>query len=176
MTVKKLKKFSLEDWYSSEEMKRRLGAICQAVDETGGKTSSMGRRDRPLIVISAARETPLDSEHVILSIDEAKADWSNVVSAALHYGTIFRIQGKAKERAILRAHPDNKPGARKYIRAKQGSLGGVAGRLETILDELRDIARKIERSADIFLRRTTEIWRLENNYPQTFPAERMIGN
>jgi hypothetical protein len=100
--------------------------------------------------------------HVTLSIDEAKADWSNVIAAALHYGTVFRIQGKVKERAVLRAHPKNKSAARKYRRAKPGSIGKIASKLEVVLEELRELAGRLERSTNVFDRRFRQVWRTEN--------------
>ena len=169
MTKKEM--FDLKKWYASEDAKRSFGSICRAVNDRGQATTILGSSDRPYLILKDADDVPLEPWHISMSIDAMKADWSNVVIAAIHYGAVFRIQGKLKERAVLFAHPDNKPPARKYSRAKLGPLGDVTSKLEAVLDELRELATKLDRSADVFLRRTREIWRQDNGYRNQISAQ-----
>jgi hypothetical protein len=107
------KKVALElgDWLASEDVKRRLGAICTAVNEGGGKIFFHGSPDRPTIVLEDSDGVASSPDESELSIDDARANWSTIVAAVLFYGARFRIRGKRVKRAIIYRHPTNRHAA-----------------------------------------------------------------
>lgn len=172
--------FELAEWYSSETAKRRLGAICQAINEQGEKVALMGTEQRPLLLLEDADNSEPSQDEVEITIDEAKADWSSVIAAAMFMGTRFRIHGKKVQRAVLYRHPKNSHPALKYQRAQSLELKGIAQKLEDLLDEVRQLGRaidlssegpmgvlvsKLERASDVFDRRFREVWRNSQNLP-----------
>src|SRR5690242_16024314 len=96
-------------WYPSEQAKRNLGSLCTSAFQEHGTVHLLGTEAEPLLVLERLPVEPGDEE---ISIDEARADWSNVTLAAAIYGTRFRISRRqsAPPRvnlvlAILHRHP-----------------------------------------------------------------------
>lgn len=172
--------FELAEWYSSETAKRSLGAICQAVNEHGEEIGLLGTEQRPYLMLEDADNSEPSQDEVEITIDEAKADWSSVVAAAMFMGTRFRIHGKKVQRAVLYRHPKNAHPAMKYQRVQSRELKGIAQKLEELLDEVRQLRRivdlspdgpfgllvsKLERASEVFDRRFREVWRNSQNLP-----------
>jgi hypothetical protein len=158
--------FELDPWYSSEAAKRRLGPICQAVNEQGATVGLLGTKIRPLLLLEDADSGAPSEDEVEVTIDEAKADWSSVTDAALFLGARFRVLGKRRARALLRKHPEHVHPAFKYRRLSPMELKTVAEQLERLRTEVHGLgdvvtlsASRIERAADITERRIREIWR-----------------
>ena len=81
-------------WYASEEAKRNLGSICREVFAMDTAVGLLGTPAEPLLVLE--RGLPAGPDDVEVSIDEARADWSNVTLAAAIYGTRFRIRDRRR--------------------------------------------------------------------------------
>lgn len=179
----KPKLFKLQDWYASEGAKRSFGRICQAVNEEGASVTLLGSEDSPLLVLADAEDHPASPDEIILTIDEAKADWAAVTTAAAIYGTKFRIKGKKVMRATLRRHPEARHPAERYLRSQSEDANALAQRIEELAKEIRRLGQQMKRnlfdqrngvieraaerlasSADIIDRRFREIWRLSNGY------------
>ena len=176
------KNFVLEAWYASEGAKRAFGRICQAVNEEGGKVTLLGTETKPLLLLVDADDRPSDPDEVHITIDEAKANWSGVTTAAALSGTVFRIKGKQHDRAVLCRHPDGQHPAERYMRSNSQSVNRLAQKLEDLAKEIRKIGQKVERaltfgetdfgevvtrlhaSADVIDRRFKEVWRAANGY------------
>ncbi|WP_162801444.1 hypothetical protein [Azospirillum brasilense] len=178
----KPKPFSLEDWYASEPAKRKLGRICQAVNEQGREVHLLGSEDSPLLVLADAADYPPRPDEIEISIDEAKADWPAITTAVGVYGTQFRLRGKKVVRAVLFKHPDAEHPAERYRRSTSPELDQLARQIEGIAKEIRklghkmslilkgpygnlnDVANSLTRSADLIDRRFREAWRLSQGY------------
>jgi hypothetical protein len=151
--------FQLREWYSSDEVKRRLGSICQAVNEQGRTVGLLGSDRHPLIILENADDVePIAGEEEV-TIDEARADWSSITYAVLFLGTTFRIMGKKRARAVLRRHPENRHPALKYRAALPSDLGRVVTAIEKLLEELRGVCLRLESATDVIDRRFRETWR-----------------
>lgn len=157
--------FALRDWYPSEDAKRRLGAICQAVNETGARTYLLGTAERPYLLLEDADAADESADEWGISIDDAKANWSAVTAAALFFGARFRIQGKKRPRAILSAHPENRHPALRYRRPRDRNLSRIVDRLNAITDDLGALFEGLANSADLIDRRFRDIWRGANGMP-----------
>ena len=176
--------FELADWYPSEAAKRSFGRICQAVNEEGETITLMGTQQAPLLMLQDADECPELLGDVKLTIDEAKADWPAVTTAALVYGTRFRIQGKKVARAVLYRDPKARHPAEKYHRAASVDANRVAATLESLAaevrkfghklakfvpnyaaGEMRSVIERLEKSASIIDRRFAQLWRVSNGLP-----------
>lgn len=176
------KNFVLEAWYASEGAKRAFGRICQAVNEGGAKVTLLGTKAKPLLLLVDADDRPSDPDEVRITIDEAKANWSGVTTAAALSGTVFRIKGKQHDRAVLFRHPEGQHPAERYMRSNSQSVNRLAQKLEDLAKEIRKLGQKVERaltfgekdfgevvtrlqtSADVIDRRFKEVWRAENGY------------
>ena len=137
--------FKLESWYSSETVKRNLGAICRAIALRGSKPQEgvhlLGAPATPLLVLEKIPVEPGDEE---ISIDEARADWSNVTLAAAIYGTRFRIQGRRSTPirpglvyAILHRHPNGRHPAENYLRSVSPDVERLARQIEVLAQDVR---------------------------------------
>jgi hypothetical protein len=176
--------FELKDWYASDAAKRSLGTICQAVNEQGATIYLLGTEDKPLLVLADADEHKPEPSEIEISIDEAKADWPNITTAAAIYGTRFRIRGKKVVRAVLYRNPAARHPAERYFRSSSADADRLARQIEALAKDVRqlgqklarllvsrsnegldEIAKRLDRSADIIDRRFREAWRLSNNYP-----------
>lgn len=173
----------LESWYPSEIAKRSLGSISTAVDEGETSVGLLGTATAPLLTLACADKHPRRPDDVDITIDEAKADWSAVMTAA-SLGTRFRIMGKKVERAVLfRARKARHP-AEKYLRSPSRDANRLARQLEDLAKEVRKlaysvtrslnrnldeefspIAENLRRSADLIDRRFRELWRLSDGLP-----------
>lgn len=69
--------FQLEEWYSGDAAKRSFGRICQAVNEEGEKVGILGTQTQPYLFLEDIDEVDESSDDVVISIEEAKADWSS---------------------------------------------------------------------------------------------------
>lgn len=173
----------LEGWYASETAKRSFGGICQAVNEKGEAVTLLGSEDHPLLILKDADDDPATPDEIVLTIDEAKADWAAVTTAAAIYDTKFRIKGRQVMRATLRRHPEARHPAERYLRSQSGDANELAQRVEELAKEIRRLGQNLRRvlseyqagtfehtvdrlvsSADIIDRRFKEIWRLSNGY------------
>ena len=162
--------FSLDEWYSSDGAKRRLGSICKALNEEGETAYLLGSEDSPLLVLRDADDVEKIEGEIDVTIDEAKADWSALTAAALFYGSQFRIHGKRIERAVLYKHPNNEHSALKYRRSKTPDLAKIEKKLGNILYDIRKlskIADRFDASIDIIDRRFREIWRRSQSLPSS---------
>jgi hypothetical protein len=172
--------FKLEDWYPSEPAKRSFGRICQAVNEQGTTIRLLGTRDKPLLVLGNADSYSPDPNEVELTIDEAKADWSAVTTAAAIYGTRFRISSQKVIRAVLFRHPGASHPAERYLRSRSADIDQLARQMEALAREVRKLAQKFTRlvpldfeeiverlraSAVLIDRRFREPWRIYNGLP-----------
>ena len=176
------KPFELQSWYASEGAKRSFGGICQAVNEQGATVALLGTEDKPMLVLADADDHPDTADEIVMTIDEVKADWAAVTTAAAVYGTRFRIKGKKVTRAVLFRHPDARHPAERYLRSRSTDANALAQRLEALAKEVRvlgqqlkrlignpageiaPIAEQLARSADVIDRRFKEAWRLSNGY------------
>jgi hypothetical protein len=151
--------FELQDWYSSEDAKRRFGSICQAVNEEGREIELLGIEDRPLLSLVDASRVPKEKNEVEISIDEAKVDWSAVTAAALFFGTVFRIRGKRVVRAVLRRHPINRHSALKYRRPQIEDMGQT---LSTFIEDFARVSKHFDETTELIQKRFKEVWRSQN--------------
>lgn len=177
--------FELNEWYASEPAKRRFGSICQAVNEQGKTVHLLGTEDEPLLVLADADEHPPWPDEIEITIDEAKADWPAVTTAAA-LGTRFRVRGKKVMRAVLFRAPKARHPAEKYLRSSSADVNRLAQQLEELAREVRKLGRKVARlltgdgdlspaveslhqSADLINRRFREIWRISDGLPVMRP-------
>lgn len=129
----------LQNWYASEGAKRSFGSICQRVNETGGSVDLLGTPERPLLVIGDADSFEPTPDEVVISIDEAKAEWPAVTTAASIYGTRFRVRGRKTMRAVLYRHPTNRHPAERYRRSQSIDMERIAAELERLAHEVRSL-------------------------------------
>jgi hypothetical protein len=175
--------FKLTNWYASETAKRSFGSICQAVNEKGATVHLLGSEDSPLLVLDDADNHEPRPDEIEISIDEAKADWSAVTTAAA-LGTRFRINGKKVVRAVLfRAHGARHP-AEKYLRSSSADVNLLAQKLEDLANEVRKLVRmarrsqndrrgdesmlitaSLQHSAELIDRRLRKLWRVSDGLP-----------
>ena len=139
--------FELQDWYTSDEVKRNFAKISVAVNEQTSQTTMLGSRAKPLIVITNAEIEPTTTVEISKTIEEIKADWSAVVFAIIAFGTVFRVHGKQHQRVVLRRHQKNRHKAFVYHRGEHSPLAVIADRLDDIAAELR--ARGVSAGAKI---------------------------
>lgn len=190
--------FKVEPWYSSEDAKRRLGPICKALNEQGGQTHLLGTSGRSLLVLADADDhMPPAPNEVPVVLEEAKADWSAIIDAALLYGTVFRMHNsKQTPRAVLFRHPSHRHPAVRYQRSTSADVEKVAKQIEALAKEVRKfgavfkravtpwpkaealagtaecltgIVDRLSQSADLIDRRFREAWRLSDGLPITRP-------
>jgi hypothetical protein len=174
----------LASWYPSERAKRNLGTLCSAVFQQEKPIYLLGTADEPLLVLERLAIEPGDEE---ISIDEARADWSNVTLAAAIYGTRFRIQRRRSTPsrvglvlAILHRCPEARHPAEKYLRSSSADANRLAERIEALAKEVRklgaNLARlatddlieatdRLDRAADIIDRRFRQLWRIADGLP-----------
>lgn len=170
--------FELSTWYPSEPAKRALGRICQRVNETGQTVKLLGTAGQPLLELANIDDHPEEPGDITLTIDEAKANWPAVTTAAAIYKTRFRIMGKKHPRAVLYKLPDAHHPAEQYFRSTSVDADRLANRIEVLAKEVRKLGRKLgrlrvpsidelqkvgeslARSAELIDRRFREIWRL----------------
>jgi hypothetical protein len=134
-----MEEVGLQSWYSSESAKRRLGRLCQDVHEAGAAVYVGGSPSEPLLVLEAEQRRPPSSQDVVLSIDEAKAEWSAVTTACSVYGTTFRIRGRRIMRAVLTRHPENRHPAERFLRSSSGQAEQIASELLRLSDKVRKL-------------------------------------
>jgi hypothetical protein len=132
----------LQTWYASETAKRAFGSICQKVDQAHGAVFLAGMPTEPLLVLSAASKFAPHAGEVILSVDEAKAEWSAVTTACSIYGTQFRIRGRKVMRAILTRHPTNRHPAERYFRSSSTEAEAIAASLERLALRVRKFGER----------------------------------
>jgi hypothetical protein len=138
--------YKLADWYSSEIAKRNLGKICDAIFYQHKVVYLLGTETEPLLELAPPPVKPDDEE---ISIDEARADWSNVTLAAAIYGTQFRIQGRRSTPtrrglvlAILRRNLKARHPAEKYFRAQSTDAEQLALQIEALALDVRKLGRQ----------------------------------
>jgi hypothetical protein len=172
--------FELDEWYPSEAAKRRFGSICQAVNEQGETVHLLGTEDAPLLVLADADNHPPRPDEIEITIEEAKADWPAVTTAAA-LGTRFRVRGKKLVRAVLFRAPKARHPAEKYLRSSSADVNRLAQQLEDLAKEVRKLAYKVARSlsacrddelspiaeslrhsAELIDRRFRELWRVSD--------------
>lgn len=167
------KKGELADWYPSEVAKRSFGRICQTVNEQGTAVHLLGSRDAPLLVLADADDYPATRDEFPITIDEAKADWPAVMTAAA-LGTRFRINGRKVTRAVLYRNPKAEYPVDRYLRSSSPDVNRLARQLEELATEIRKLAvkftqlmdenlaraaQRLDNDADTIERRFREIWR-----------------
>ncbi len=138
--------YKLAGWYSSEIAKRNLGKICDAIFHQQKVVHLLGTEAEPLLELGPP-PVKLDDEEI--SIDEARADWSNVTLAAAIYGTQFRIQGRRSTPArrglvlaILRRHSQARHPAERYLRAQSTDAEQLARQIEALALDVRKLGRQ----------------------------------
>lgn len=129
----------LQRWYASEGAKRSFGSICQRVNESGGSVDLLGTPERPLLVLGDADSIEPAPDEVLISIDEAKAEWPAVTTAASIFGTRFRVRGRKTMRAVLYRHPINRHPAERYKRSQSIDAERIAAELERLSREVRSL-------------------------------------
>lgn len=129
----------LQGWYPSEGAKRSFGSICQRVNENGDSVYVLGTPERPLLILGDADSIEPTPDEIPISIDEAKAEWPAVTTAAAIYGTRFRIRGRRKMRAVLYRHPINRHPAERYLRSQSIDAERIAAELERLSREVRSL-------------------------------------
>lgn len=176
---KKPREFELNEWYQGESAKRNFGRICQAVNEEGTKIGILGSENAPhlyLVDIDKVKDT---ADAIVITIEEAKADWSSVTHAAMLYGTKFIIHGKKVERAFLYRNEKSPHPALKYRQAQSDQTAKIIRKLEQTLneikklsrirtterDELRNLLGSFERVNEVMERRFKDLWRVSQGYP-----------
>jgi hypothetical protein len=127
----------LASWYPSEQAKRNLGSICKAAFEQRKTVHLLGTADEPLLVLEHLPIAPGDEE---ISIDEARADWSNVTLAAAIYGTRFRIQ-RRRSTPRRESHPKSRHPAERYLRSPSADAERVAREIEVLAREVRKLGQ-----------------------------------
>jgi hypothetical protein len=127
----------LQRWYASEGAKRSFGSICQRVNESGGSVDLLGTPERPLLVLGDADSIEPAPDEVLISIDEAKAEWPAVTTAASIFGTRFRVRGRKTMRAVLYRHPTNRHPAERYRRSQSVDMERIAAELERLANDVR---------------------------------------
>jgi hypothetical protein len=132
----------LQSWYASEGAKRSFGSLCRQVDESGDSVSLLGTPDRPLLILGDADSIEPAPDEILVSIDEAKAEWSAVTTAATIYGTRFRVRGRTTMRAVLYRHPTNRHPAERYLRSQSVDAERIASDLERLASEVRTLGRE----------------------------------
>ncbi len=156
---------------------RRFGTICQMVNEQGATVRLLGSENSPLLILADADGHPRRDDEIGITIEEAKADWSAVTTAAAIYGTWFRIRGKKRDRAVLYRHHSNRHPAEKYLRVSSKNINNLAKQIEELAKEVRklgmkfslydlgDVSRRLDRAADIIERRFRDLWRISDGLP-----------
>jgi hypothetical protein len=180
--------FVLEEFYASEAAKRRFGRICQAVHQESATVHLLGTVSSPQLILAGADEHPPEPADIEITIDEAKADWPAITTAALVYGTRFRIRGKRHVRAVLYRHPSARHPAERYIRSQTADADLLAQKLEGLAREVRKLGGKMLRAltdrpaalgdvierlaviADLIDRRFMEAWRVSNGHSIPHPT------
>jgi hypothetical protein len=104
---------ALYSWYDSETARRVVGGLCQRIDEQRTFVYLDGTPAAPLLILAPAELYAVQHGEIHVSIEEVKADWLGITTAASMYGTQFRIRGRRVIRAVLTRHPTNRhPAAR----------------------------------------------------------------
>jgi len=165
--------FVLDTFYTSEQAKRRLGAIARAVDEGDETIGIMGVKELPLLWLQGI-DVYNGPVHRTMTIDELRADWPNATLGCALFGTTIRIEGKKRYRAVLYPNPDAEHGALAYRRATIPDLDALADKLDALVRELRGVASKfdavnarLEEAGRLAFR---ALWRAEHGYPVEMPA------
>ena len=145
------KTFKLDSWYPSEPAKRNLGSLCKAIFHQKKSVNLLGTPTAPLLVLDKSRVEPDDEE---ISIDEARADWSNVTLAAAIYGTRFRIQSRRSTPnrvglvlAVLHRHPETRHPAERYLRSASPDVERLAQKIEALARDVRTLGQGAQRAA-----------------------------
>lgn len=135
---------TLANWYASEHAKRNLGTICNTIFEQDASVTLLGSEAEPLLALDRTAVALGDEE---ISIDEARADWSNVTLAAAIYGTRFRIQHRKSTSnrvglalAILHRHQDARHPAERYLRSASPNVERLAQEMESLARQVRQLA------------------------------------
>ena len=174
---------ALQAWYSSDEAKRSLGFICQAVNELGETVNLLGSPEEPQLQMIDI--DLYDGEYdEISTVDEVRANWTAVTLAAAIMGTRFRIDGRKRPRAALISNPSFPHPALRFKRPQSPETRALAERLEEVLNEIRRLdnrigmpwtsseasdlaalADRMETSADVMMRNYRRDWRDASGYP-----------
>jgi hypothetical protein len=139
--------FELAPWYPSEAAKRALGNICDAIflQETPMAVGLLGTEAEPLLLLESLPTEPNDEE---ISLDEARADWSNVTLAAAIYGTRFCIKKrrnspdrKGLTLAVLYRHPKARHPVERYLRSASPDVERLAQQIEALARDVRKLGQ-----------------------------------
>jgi hypothetical protein len=149
------REFTLKPWYSSEDAKRSLGRICQAVNERDKKIYLSGLEEKPYMVMDNIDKNVGFHADMEITIENLKADWSSVMAAIIFLNLRVRIRGKSKLRAVLYRHPENRHPAFQYAhKSPSDPLKEILESIDTRLDSL-------EKTASYF----KDEWRAKKNLP-----------
>lgn len=176
---KPAKDFELEEWYQGESAKRNFGRICQAVNEEGAEIGILGSESAPHLFLVDIDKIKDRADAVMITIEEAKADWSSVTHAAMLYGTKFIIHGKKVERAFLYRNDKSPHPALKYRLPQSDQTAKIIRKLEETLNEIKKLGRirtyerdelgkllaGFERVNEVMELRFKDLWRVSQGYP-----------
>jgi hypothetical protein len=122
-----------------------LGSICKAIFKRGKTVHLLGTATEPLLVLE---RSPTNSGDKKISIDEARADWSNVTLAAAIYRTRFEIESwRSTPRrehlvlAVLYRHPKARHPAERYLRSPSADAERLAREIEVLALEVRKLGQ-----------------------------------
>lgn len=186
LRIRTLAKFNLDEWYSSDQAKRNFGRICQAVNQTDSKVGLLGTANLPLLYLKNLHQADVADVNNIVTIEEAKADWAAITSAAMLNNARFQINGKKVPRAFLYRNEKEDHPALKYRRPQSLEISSITSSLEEVLRELKKLGRtrtrerqqlrtladRFDLAADMIERRFREVWRASNDFPSSYFAER----
>jgi len=101
------------------ELRAALSRVCFDVIH-GRVVATGGTEYEPLILMEAA--LPEDA-HVLVKLDDARADWSAILTAVTVLGSVVGVQSDswfAGKVVLLRRHESNRHRAFKYARSEEG--------------------------------------------------------
>lgn len=131
----------LKKWYPASLVKRKLGAIVQALNEKGGRVSFDGSADAPRFFLEDIDDVSLNGSEQHMGIDQVRTFWSEKLDHLRLTGERVVVDGSRKPRAVLYR---NEALAKERSRARKGAVSGQMREFRTILDSLGQLAQQLE--------------------------------
>ncbi|QIG74655.1 hypothetical protein EVC12_020 [Rhizobium phage RHph_I42] len=138
----------MSNHFALDEFKRNAVRLCKAVDADGFSVG--GSETLPLMYLYAAGELMQREQDHEISVEQLKADFSNIHIAVTVLGVRFHIFSKKTPLAILVRNEDVKHGALRYAQppTPENALTGVQKSLDDIREDIRMLAKQIERQSN----------------------------